>query len=61
LKQQEAIDFIRQVLVLADLVKFAKEKPLPVEHERSLTLARQFVLITKPQISSDSEKEVKNG
>ncbi len=61
LKQQEAIDFIRQVLVLADLVKFAKEKPLAVEHERSLTLARQFVLLTKPQISNESEKEVNNG
>jgi hypothetical protein len=61
LKQQEAIDFIRQVLVLADLVKFAKEKPLPVEHERSLTLAKQFVLLTKPQVSNDAEKEVNNG
>ncbi len=37
-----------QVLELADLVKFAKEMPLPSEHELSLANARYFVLNTKP-------------
>jgi hypothetical protein len=41
-------DKIWQVLQLADLVKFAKEKPLPNEHEISIANARNFVLETKP-------------
>ena len=39
---------IWQVLQLADLVKFAKEMPLPSENELSLANARSFVLETKP-------------
>lgn len=61
LNQTEVIELIRQVLTLADLVKFAKEKPLPAEHERSLTLARQFVLLTRPEIPPAQGKEVTNG
>jgi hypothetical protein len=61
LNQTEAIELIRQVLTLADLVKFAKEKPLPAEHERSLSLARQFVLITRPEIQPVQGKEATNG
>ena len=37
-----------QILELADLVKFAKEMPLPAENDRSLSNARNFVLNTKP-------------
>jgi hypothetical protein len=40
---------LKQILILADLVKFAKERPLPAEHERSLELARSFVELTRPQ------------
>jgi hypothetical protein len=40
---------LRQILVLADLVKFAKEKPLAAEHERSLEQARFFVETTRPR------------
>lgn len=61
LAQTETIELIRQVLTLADLVKFAKEKPLPAEHERSLSLARQFVLLTRPEILPIQGKEVSNG
>jgi hypothetical protein len=61
LTQSDAIELIRQVLTLADLVKFAKEKPLPAEHERSLSLARQFVLLTRPEISPAQGKEATNG
>ncbi|MDR3695980.1 BatD family protein [Mucilaginibacter sp.] len=38
---------LKQILVLADLVKFAKEKPLPAENEESLEIAIDFVVATK--------------
>jgi len=44
----DSLEAARNVFVLADLVKFAKEKPLPAEHERSMQLARSFVMQTKP-------------
>jgi len=34
---------LKQVLVLADLVKFAKEQPLPAEHEASFTTSIDFI------------------
>lgn len=34
---------LRELLVMADLVKFAKAKPLPDENEKSLKLAVEFV------------------
>lgn len=46
---------LKQVLQLADLVKFAKANPLPVEHEHSLTLAFEFVQSTQ---SISERKEV---
>jgi hypothetical protein len=54
----EALEAARNVFMLADLVKFAKEKPLPAEHERSMQLARLFVNSTKPvDLSKAEEKE----
>lgn len=50
----QAVMHMNELLVLADLVKFAKEKPLPAEHERSLELAKEFVAATRPQ---EPEKE----
>jgi len=38
---------LKQILVLADLVKFAKEKPLPVENEESMDTAIDFVSSTR--------------
>ncbi|ASU35085.1 BatD family protein [Mucilaginibacter xinganensis] len=38
---------LNQVLILADLVKFAKEKPLPVDNELSIENALSFVLKTQ--------------
>jgi ABC-type multidrug transport system fused ATPase/permease subunit len=38
---------LNQVLILADLVKFAKEKPLPVDNELSMENALSFVLKTQ--------------
>jgi hypothetical protein len=39
---------LNQVLVLADLVKFAKEQPLPLENEQSLNQCEEFVRETRP-------------
>ncbi|BAU53864.1 BatD family protein [Mucilaginibacter gotjawali] len=40
---------LKHILVLADLVKFAKEKPLPAENEQSIEIAVDFVVATKQQ------------
>lgn len=42
---------LRQVLFLADLVKFAKEQPLPNENDQSMTYAIEFVNGTKKEIA----------
>lgn len=38
---------LREMLVLADLVKFAKANPLPDEHDKCIDIAIEFVRITK--------------
>lgn len=43
----ESRNTLRQILVLADLVKFAKEKPLPAENEQSMEKAIAFVSQTQ--------------
>lgn len=45
---KEAGNKLRQTLVLADLVKFAKEKPFPDENDQSLNHCIDFVRATKP-------------
>ncbi|HMD14893.1 MAG TPA: hypothetical protein VKI62_09725, partial [Bacteroidota bacterium] len=40
---RELQNVLREVLLRADLVKFAKSQPLPQEHESSLTASRSFV------------------
>jgi hypothetical protein len=45
---QEALKHLRQILVLADLVKFAKAIPLGGENEESLELGTRFVNETIP-------------
>ena len=47
-------NLLRQILTLADLVKFAKEKPLPVENEQSMYNAINFVIQT--QLVEQTEK-----
>lgn len=44
--EQESKSKLRQVLILADLVKFAKEQPLPNENEITLENAISFVEAT---------------
>lgn len=46
---------LRQILLLADLVKFAKEKPLPAENEQSLEKAIAFVVQTQ-QVQQPKEQ-----
>lgn len=43
----DSLDKLRQMLVLGDMVKFAKAKPLASEHTMSLENAYAFVEITK--------------
>lgn len=47
---------LKQVLILADLVKFAKEQPLPNENELSITNAYDFVNGTKRDEDEDEKK-----
>lgn len=59
LKEIEKRD-LRKILLLADLVKFAKEKPIPEENEESIMLAYKFVesskeLNTKTKEESNSD------
>jgi len=49
-------DILKQLLNLADLVKFAKEKPLPSDNEVNLENAYVFVKNTKP-VTMDQEKK----
>ena len=51
---------LKKLLILADLVKFAKEQPLPNENEMSLSNAYDFVNGTKKEdeISNASKKVV---
>ncbi len=41
--KQSSIQALKDIFTTADLVKFAKSEPLPYEHDRSMTEAKQFV------------------
>jgi hypothetical protein len=43
-------ELLRQILQLADLVKFAKENPLPADNEQSMDNAVDFVSNTKQDV-----------
>ncbi|MEZ5083616.1 MAG: hypothetical protein R2750_09220, partial [Bacteroidales bacterium] len=59
---------LRQTLTMADMVKFAKMQPLPIEHDTSLNYAIDFVKETMHLTSvpvngkeeKTDEKEVRN-
>ncbi len=46
---------LKQVLILADLVKFAKELPIAFENENSISNAEDFVRMTIPRPAETSE------
>jgi len=48
---------LKQILTLADLVKFAKEKPLPNENEQSIENAIGFIMQTKETVPLSGTKE----
>lgn len=54
---QESKHKLRQLLMLADLVKFAKEKPVPAENEESMDKAIEFVTDTQSQQIAEDKRE----
>jgi len=50
-------DNLKQILITADFVKFAKYKPLPDENETSISNAYLFVDTTKPEELPEEKKE----
>ncbi len=54
---EDSKDKLKQVLVLADLVKFAKENPLPGENELSMTNVYDFVNGTKRDEEPTNSKQ----
>ncbi|OFY85117.1 MAG: hypothetical protein A3F72_04950 [Bacteroidetes bacterium RIFCSPLOWO2_12_FULL_35_15] len=57
---EESKTKLKRVLVLADLVKFAKEIPLPTENEMSLTNSYDFINGTKrEEEKTDSKQDTK--
>ena len=57
----ESVKILQDLLELSDLVKFAKAKPLPSEHDQSMNSAERFVKITSPVVSaSDNLPENEN-
>ena len=50
---QDTIEQIGELLVLADLVKFAKEKPLPNDHDRAFYAITDFVNSSKRESQVD--------
>ena len=48
---------LKQILVMADLVKFAKEKPLPTDNEQSMDNAISFIMQTKQEPIQPENKE----
>lgn len=47
---------LKSVLILADLVKFAKEQPLPTENEMSMTNSYDFIHGTKQDYDGEDDK-----
>lgn len=54
---QNLYNILKQLLNLADLVKFAKEKPLPTDNEINLDNAYVFIKSTKPADENQEKKE----
>ena len=57
---EENKNALRQMLILADLVKFAKEKPLPFENEQTMDNAIGFVNKTQQAYQPQTDKQEGN-
>ena len=55
-----AVDKLKGMMQLADLVKFAKAQPTPLENDLSLNHCIDFVSETKPVVIEPKEDEKKN-
>lgn len=53
-------DRLHRMLTLADLVKFAKAQPLPVDNDQSYTDGRTFVESTRPPVIGKEDTTVEN-
>jgi hypothetical protein len=54
---QETTEKLKGVMQLADLVKFAKAQPTPLENDLSLEHCIDFVKETKPVVETQDENE----
>lgn len=54
-------DYVRQILHVADFVKFAKVRPLPADNIAAYENAVKFVEETKPLPPTDEEKDKEKG
>ncbi len=59
-KNSEIRNKLENLLQLSDLVKFAKEAPLPSENKSNLDKAIEFVELTKPAVTESVEKKLDN-
>ena len=57
---EQNINKLRQMLLLADLVKFAKASPINNENEQSMDNAISFVMNTKPFASGENKAQNNN-
>jgi hypothetical protein len=53
----DARNKLKQILSLADLVKFAKERPSPTENEQSIEDAIDFIKLTREEVKLIDSKE----
>lgn len=57
---KDAVEQLREILSLADLVKFAKWNPLPADNEKAFEDGKAFVQKTKqPEIKEEKKDEVR--
>lgn len=49
------VEQLREVLIIADLAKFAKVEPLPEENAKSLMLSRDFIQATKAEENKEED------
>jgi len=57
---QELDNILKKLLNLADLVKFAKEKPLPTDNEENINNAYVFVRKTRPVVTEQNKTDDNN-
>lgn len=58
--EQTNLNILRQILEMADFVKFAKHNPLPEENERSMKDAIEFIRRTMPVKENGNQPENNN-